>query len=102
MRVNVEIGTGVPLVDAAAALAVGAPELGGVLPAGTYTSFIASGVWAKLGRTSRTTWYWFNCVKMIETCRWPKASYRVLSMACGRIPSRDAVSRSIVRAVLRP
>src|SRR6202041_3697684 len=92
-RTKVESGTGGPLVVAAAALAVGAPEAGVALLGRMYTSFIASGVLAKFGRTSSTTWYWFNCVKMIETCRWPKASYRVLSMACGRIPNRDAVSR---------
>ena len=30
-----------------------------------------SGVCLKSGFTSRTTRYWFNCVKMVETCRWP-------------------------------
>src|SRR5580704_18061636 len=55
IRTKVEIGTGGPLVAAAAALAVGAPELGVVLLGRTYTSFIASGVLAKLGRTSSTT-----------------------------------------------
>ena len=24
--------------------------------------------------TSSTTRYWLSCVKMVETCRWPKAS----------------------------
>src|SRR5271169_957015 len=80
---KVESGTGGPLVAAVAAFAVGAPEFGVVLLGRTYTSFIASGDLAKLGMTSSTTWYWFNCVKMIDTRRCPKASYSVLSMACG-------------------
>src|ERR1017187_9854732 len=54
---NVEIGTGGPLVVAAAAFAVGAPEFGVVLLGRMYTSFIASGVLAKFGMTSSTTWY---------------------------------------------
>src|SRR5580693_10151555 len=95
-----ESGTGAPLVVDVAALPVGAPVVGVMLLGRTYISFIASGVLAKFGRTSSTTWYWFNCVKMMETCRCPKASYRVLSMACGRIPRRDAVSRSMLRFVL--
>src|SRR5580693_6523590 len=97
---KVESGTGAPLVVGTAALAVGAPEFGVVLLGRTYTSLIASGLLAKFGRTSSTTWYWFNCVKMMETCRCPKASYRVLTMACGRITRRDAVSRSMLRFVL--
>ena len=28
----------------------------------------------KSGLTARTTRYWFNWVKIVETCRWPKAS----------------------------
>src|SRR5271166_6372468 len=46
---KVESGTGAPLVVAEAAFAVGAPEFGVVLAGRTYTSFIASGVLAKLG-----------------------------------------------------
>ena len=34
---------------------------------------------------------------MVETWRCPKASYSVSSMACGKIPRRDAVSRSITK-----
>src|SRR5271154_4503062 len=74
IRTKVESGTGGPLVVAVAAFAVGAPELGIVLLGRTYTSFLASGVSAKLGRTSSTTWYWFNCVNMMESSRCPKAS----------------------------
>ena len=29
---------------------------------------------ANCGSTSSTTWYWLSWVKMVETCRWPKAS----------------------------
>src|SRR5208282_929113 len=68
IRTNVERGTGAPLVVDVAALADGAPEFAMVLAGRTYISFIASGVLAKFGRTSSTTWYWFNCVKMMETC----------------------------------
>ena len=39
---------------------------------------------------------------MVETCRCPKASYSVLSICCGRIPSREAVSRSITSSACRP
>ena len=28
----------------------------------------------KVGWDSSTTRYWFNCVNMVEICRWPKAS----------------------------
>src|ERR1700733_6120913 len=63
IRTKVESGTGVPLVVAVAAFAVGAPEFAIVLAGRTYTSFIASGVLAKVGRTSNTTWTWFTCVK---------------------------------------
>src|ERR1039458_585568 len=59
---KVESGTGAPLVAAVAAFAVGAPEFAMVLAGRMYTSFIASGVLAKFGITSSTTWYWFNCV----------------------------------------
>ena len=44
---------------------------------------------------SITTWYWFNCVYNVETCRCPKASYSVSSICCDVIPNRDAVFRSI-------
>ena len=54
------------------------------------------------GLTSSTTRYWFNCVNMIEICRWPKASYSVSSIICGVMPSREAVSRSITTRVCRP
>ena len=43
------------------------------------------------GLTSSTTRYWFNCVNMIEICRWPKASYSASSIICGVTPSREAV-----------
>src|SRR5579862_2293446 len=31
----------------------------------------STGLFEKFGFTSSTTWYWFNCVNMVETCRWP-------------------------------
>src|SRR5208282_5188492 len=57
IRTKVESGTGAPLVVDVAALAVGAPVVGAMLLGRTYTSFIASGVLAKFGRTSSTTRY---------------------------------------------
>src|SRR6478609_1715058 len=39
------------------------------------------GLFWNSGATSRTTWYWFNCVNIVDTCRWPNASYRVWSIA---------------------
>ena len=54
----------------------------------------------KRGATSRTTWYWFCWVNMVETWRWPKASSRVSSMFCGVMPRREAVSRSMTRWAL--
>ena len=36
-------------------------------------SFSASGPARNSGFTSSTTRYWFACVKMVETSRWPKA-----------------------------
>ncbi len=49
-----------------------------------------------------TTWYWFSCVYSVLICRWPKASYSVLSTMAGVIPSRPAVSRSITRVTFLP
>jgi hypothetical protein len=34
----------------------------------------SSGLVWNSGSTSRITWYWFNCVNTVETCRWPKLS----------------------------
>ncbi len=48
------------------------------------------------------TWYWFSWVYIVLICRWPKASYKVLSMVVGAIPSRDAVTRSIINEVASP
>src|SRR5271166_42614 len=31
----------------------------------------STGLFEKLGFTSSTTWYWFNCVNMVDTWRWP-------------------------------
>src|SRR6184192_4244483 len=39
---------------------------------------------------------------MLETCRWPKASLRVLSMSSTSTPRRLAVSRSIAMALSSP
>ena len=64
--------------------------------------FSSSGLFAKFLLTSKTTWYWFNCVNIVETCRWPNASYRVSSIACGSMPSREALSRSITSVVNKP
>ena len=52
--------------------------------------------------TSSTTWYWLSWVNMVEIWRWPKASYSVLSIVCGVMPRREAVSRSITRCASRP
>ena len=49
-----------------------------------------------MGSVSSMTWYWFNCVYMVLIWRWPKASYRVLSMVEGVMPKREAVARSMV------
>ena len=57
-------------------------------------SFKDAGSCQNCGATSSTTWYWFSGVYIVETCAWPKASYKVLSIICGVIPNRDAVSRS--------
>ena len=46
--------------------------------------------------------YWFSWVNVVETMRWPNASYSVSSSACVVTPSRDAVSRSIVEVQLEP
>jgi hypothetical protein len=42
------------------------------------------------------TRYWFDCVKMVETMRWPKASYSALSTVPTLMPRRAALSRSMV------
>jgi hypothetical protein len=39
---------------------------------------------------------------MVDTCRWPKASYSVLSMVVGAMPRRDAVTRSMISETARP
>ena len=44
--------------------------------------------------TSSTTRYWFDCVKIVDTSRWPNALYSALSIAAGVMPSRLAVVRS--------
>ena len=41
---------------------------------GMYTAFSVSGLCQNRGATSITTWYWFSCVYIVDTCRWPKAS----------------------------
>jgi hypothetical protein len=41
----------------------------------------------ELRLASRITWYWLTCVYMVLICRWPKASYSVLSMVEGAMPS---------------
>ena len=38
------------------------------------------------------TRYWFDCVKIVETIRWPKASYSALST----VPDADAETRRAV------
>jgi hypothetical protein len=40
---------------------------------GTKMSFRAAGPPRNSGFTSSTTRYWVDCVKMVETSRWPKA-----------------------------
>ena len=40
------------------------------------------------------TRYWFDCVKIVETSRWPNALYSALSIAAGVMPRRLAVARS--------
>src|ERR1700675_4799537 len=42
------------------------------------------------GLATRITRYWFDCSKMVETIRWPSASYRELSMVAGVMPQRAA------------
>src|ERR1700692_2226027 len=54
------------------------------------------------GRASRTTWYWLSCVYIVLIWRWPKASYRVLSMVAGAIPRREAVIRSLISDTASP
>ena len=39
---------------------------------------------------------------MVLICRWPKASYRVLSIVAGAMPNREAVTRSITRDTASP
>ena len=39
---------------------------------------------------------------MVETCRWPKASYSVLSISCGEMPKRAAVAAIVVNQGLQP
>ena len=39
---------------------------------------------------------------MVETWRWPKASYSALSMAAAEMPRRAAVSRSMTTCACRP
>ena len=41
-------------------------------------------------------------VYMVDTWRWPKASYSVLSISCGEMPKRAAVSRSYLHHGLQP
>ena len=43
-----------------------------------------------------TTWYWLSCVYVVDTNRWPKASYSASSIVCIVMPSRAAASRSTV------
>ncbi|MCY1305355.1 hypothetical protein D9M70_551530 [compost metagenome] len=44
-----------------------------------------------------TTRYWLAWVKMVEICRWPKASYSASVMAETLTPRRPARSRSMFR-----
>ena len=70
-------GTGAPLVEA------------------TWMACSASGPSLNCGATSSTTRYWFDCVKMVEISRWPKALYSAVSMAETVTPRRLAWARSI-------
>jgi hypothetical protein len=51
--------------------------------------------------TSSTTRYWFDCVKMVEMRRWPKALYSALSMSATVTPTRAAASRSMFEVGLQ-
>ena len=41
-------------------------------------------------------------MNIVETSRWPKASYSASSIICGVMPSREAVSRSIMSVACSP
>ncbi len=59
-----------PTIQVSAALPGASPE--------TMASAVAMPLERQFGRiaavTDMTTWYWFSCVKIVDTCRWPKAS----------------------------
>ena len=46
------------------------PE-GAPIPVRMYRSRRFRGVFSYPRATSRITWYWFNCVNIVDTCRWP-------------------------------
>src|ERR1041385_6414102 len=54
------------------------------------------------GSDSRITRYWLDWVKIVETMRWPKASYSALSIVAEVMPKRAAVSRSTTTVADRP
>ena len=47
------------------------PPVVAPIPVRMYRSRRSSGFLPNPGATSKTTWYWFNCMNMVETCRWP-------------------------------
>ena len=47
----------------------GAPDA--TLPDLMNKSLRSEGFLSNPGFTSSTTWYWFNCVNMVDTSRWP-------------------------------
>src|ERR1700733_5956364 len=66
-----------PLVTAVPVPPATTELLMGVAPVRTNRERRSMGVSWKCGFTSRMTWYWLSCVNMVETWRWPYASYSV-------------------------